>query len=111
MNVALQVTVLAPHYQRHLGVRFVPDHAMDHVRAHFFQPLCPVDVGFLVEARHQLEDHGYRLAITRRLHQQFHHLRLRPSAVYGLFDRDYLRIVRCLFDKLEYRKERLIRVM
>jgi hypothetical protein len=44
---------------------FRPDHAVHHLRAGLFQAVGPVDVGFLVEARHQLDDHGHFLAARR----------------------------------------------
>ena len=43
-------------------MRLVADHAVHHVRAGFLQPVRQLDVGFLVEARAQLDDDGDVLA-------------------------------------------------
>ena len=51
----------------------VADHAVDNVRASFFEALRPVDVGFFIETRHQFDYYGHRLAIVCSLDQQFHH--------------------------------------
>ncbi len=49
--LALGAIQFAPHHQQHLGMALVANHAVDHMRAGGFEPLCPVDIGFLVKAR------------------------------------------------------------
>ncbi len=66
VHVAAQPAFLAPHHHQHLGVGLVADHAVDHVRADLLQPRGPVDVGLLVEARHQLDHHRDFLAASAR---------------------------------------------
>src|SRR6185503_9597685 len=103
--------VLAPHHQRHLGVGLVADHAVNHVRANLFQPRGPIQVGFLVEARHQLDHHGDFLALARGIDQDFHQLGVGPGAVHGLLDGDHVRIVRGGADEVDHRQERLERMV
>ena len=111
VHVAPQPVVLAAHHQQHLGVGLVPDHAVDHVRADLFQPLRPVDVRFLVEAREQLQHHRHLLAAARRADQDFHQLGFRAGAVDGHLDRGHARIARRLLEERDDRLERLERVV
>ena len=111
MHIAAQGAAVAPHHQRHLGVGFVADYAVDDVCAGFFEALRPVDVGFFIETRHQLNHYGHRLAIARGLDQQFHHHRLRAGAIDRLLDGDHLRIVGRLRDEVDDRLERLVGMM
>ena len=68
--VAADAPGLAPHDQHHLGVRLVADHAVHDVRAGFLQARGQLDVGFLVEARAQLDHDSDVLAGVRGRHQR-----------------------------------------
>ena len=58
MAVAPDSAGLAPHDQRQLGVGLVADDAIHDVRAGLLQAIRQFDVGFFVEPRPQLDDHG-----------------------------------------------------
>ena len=73
--------------QRELGVRLQAEHAVDDLGAGLLEPLGPVDVRLLVEARHQLDDDGHFLAAARRLDQRLHQHRVDAGAIDGLLDR------------------------
>ena len=77
VRVALQAALLAPRHEQQLGVRLQADDAVDDLRADRLEPLGPVDVGLLVEARLQLDDRHHFLAAPRRLDQQVHQRRVR----------------------------------
>ncbi|CFT89483.1 Uncharacterised protein [Bordetella pertussis] len=108
VRVAAQPPFLAAQHQRHLGVRLVRDHAIDHVRAHFLQARGPVDVGLLVKARHQLHHHGDFLAGARRRQQDLHQLGVLAGAVDGLLDRHHVRVQRRGGQEVDDRLERLV---
>ena len=92
-------------------MRLQSEHAIDDLRARLLEPLCPVDVGFLVEARHQLDDHGHFLAVLCRLDKRLHQHRVHAGAIDRLLDRDHIGVVRGLADELDHRLERLERVV
>ncbi len=67
VHVTHQFVFLAPHDQRHLGVRLVADEAVDDVGAGFLQPVRKRDICRFVEARHQFDDDGHFLAGACRI--------------------------------------------
>jgi hypothetical protein len=79
------------------------------VRAHLLQARRPVDVGLLVEARHQLHHHRHFLARARRVDERLHDHRVDAGAVHGLLDGDHVGVARRLADELDHRRERLER--
>ncbi len=109
VHVAHQAALLAADHHGHLGVGLVADDAVDHVGAHLLQPRGPVDVGLLVEARHELDHHRHFLAVARGVDQRLHDHRVGPGAVHGLLDRHHQRILRGLADQLDHRREGLER--
>ena len=96
---------LAARDEQQLGVRLQPDDAVHHLRAHRLEPLGPVDVGLLVEARLQLDHRHHFLAAPRRLDQQVHQRRLAAGAVDGLLDRQHVGVVHRLAQELHHRLE------
>ncbi|MNM97035.1 hypothetical protein D3C81_1095310 [compost metagenome] len=109
--LGLRTGCLAPHDQQHLGVALVAHHAVDHVGAGGLEPLCPVDVGLLVEARQQLHHHRDFLAIACGGHQRFHDRRLVAGAVHGLLDRHDIRVGRGELQQVEHGGEALVRMV
>ena len=112
VDVAPQLALLAAHDHQHLGVGLVADDAVHDVRADFLELRRPVDVGLLVEARHQLDDDGDLLAVARGVDQRLHQHRVGAGAVHGLLDRDHVagpRAACCM--KAHHRRERLERVV
>src|SRR2546422_242239 len=103
--------VLAPHDERHLGVRLVANGAVHDVPPALLQPRRPVEDRFLVEPRHQLDHHGHFLPLARRVDQDLHQLRVGAGAIHRLLDGDHARIVRGGADEVDHRQERLERVM
>ena len=106
VNITPQLAGLAPHYQAHLGVGFVADHTVDHMRPRFFEPPSPVDIGLFVKARHQFHCHRHFLAAVRRRNQQFHQFGIRAGAVNGLLDGHHISIVRGRAQKIDHRFKR-----
>ena len=100
---AARRVALAPQQQRELRVRLQAEHAVDDLRARVLELLGPVDVRFLVEARHQLDDDRHFLAAPRRLDQRLHQHRVDARAVDRLLDRDDVRIVGRAADELDDR--------
>ena len=92
-------------------MRLQAEHAVDDLRAGVLQPLRPVDVRLLVEARHQLDDDRHFLAAPRRLDQRLHQHRVDAGAIDGLLDRDDVGIVGGPADELDDRLERLVRMV
>ena len=69
MDVGAEPSRLAAHHQRDLGVGLELDEAVDHLDAGALQVARPLDVGFLVEARLELDQRGDGLAGLGRLDQ------------------------------------------
>lgn len=101
----------APHDQHHLRVTLVADHAVHDMCADGFELRRPVDVGFLVEAREQLDDDGHFLAVARGFHQRVHQRRVGAGAVDRLLDRDDARVFRGLLQQFEHGLEAFVRVV
>ena len=96
--------VLLPAQQQgELGVRLQAEYAVDDLRARLLEPLRPVDIRLLVEARHQLDDHRHFLAATSGIDQRFHQHRVDAGAVDSLLDRDHVGVVGGLADELDDR--------
>ena len=71
---------------------------VDDMRADFFELGRPTDIGFFVEAGHELDDDGDFLAVLRGAQQRLHEHRIRTGAVDRHLDGDNLRIGRRLID-------------
>ena len=96
--------VLLPAQQQgELGVRLQAEYAVDDLRARLLEPLRPVDIRLLVEARHQLDDHRHFLAAASGIDQRFHQHRVDAGAVDSLLDRDHVGVVGGLADELDDR--------
>jgi hypothetical protein len=72
---------------------------------------CKFDVGFFIEARAQLDDHGHVLAGGRGLNQRRHDGGVVADAIQGLLDGQYLRIAGRLLDEISDRSKTLKRMM
>ena len=111
VRIALEGTALAAQQQGQLGMGLVADHPVDHMGTDFFETTCPVDVGFFIEAGHQLDHHRNLLAGTRGSHQRLHQRGIGPGPVDGLLDRHHVGIGGRTAQEVHHRHERLIRVM
>jgi hypothetical protein len=89
VGVALEAAFLAAHDEQRLGVGLVADDAIHDVGADLLQLGRPADVGFLVETRHQFDDHGDFLAVLGGADQRFHQHRVGAGAVDGHLDRHH----------------------
>ncbi len=76
-----------PKNQGRLAVGLVSDDTVRHVNTSLLEPVCPVDVGGLVESSLQFNDHGDLLASLHSLDEE----------------RDDLRFLRCAIDRRLYR--------
>ena len=92
-------------------MRLEAEHTVDDLRADLLQLLGPVDVGFLVEAREELDHHGDFLAAARGLDQRLHQHRVDAGAIDRLLDRDDIGVVGRPANELDDRIERLERMM
>jgi hypothetical protein len=76
--------------------------------ADLFQPLRPVDVGFLVKTRHQFENNRHFLAAARCADQHFHQFGFGAGAVHRHLDCRHRGVARRLLQQLDHRLEGLI---
>ena len=95
----------------HLGVSLVADHAVHDVRAGFLQPVGELDIGFFVEARAQLDDHGHVLAGLRGGDQRIDDRRLVAGAIQRLLDREHVRIRGRAAQEVDHRAEAVERMV
>ncbi len=102
---------LASRQQRELRVRLEAEYAVNDLRPGALQPLGPIDVRFLVEARKQLDDHGHFLAAPRGVEQRFHQDRVHAGAINSLLHRDDIGVLRGAADELDDGLERLVGMM
>ena len=105
VHVAAQLAAFAAHDEQHLGVRLVTDDAVDDLHAGVLQAIGEAEVGFLVEARAQLDDDGDVLAVARGLHQLFDDRRILARAIQRLLDREHVRVFGRLLDQLQHGRE------
>jgi hypothetical protein len=105
VRIAHEAAAFAPNDEGHLGVRLVSHHAVDDVRPGFLQARRPVDVGLLVEARHQLHDHRHFLARARRVDEGLHHDRIGAGSIDRELDRDDVGIGRGAMQEVDDRGE------
>ena len=78
MHVGGERAALAAHHQRQLGVGLQLDEAVDDLHAGALEIARPADIGFLVEARLQLDQRGHRLAGLGGLGQRLARSGCRP---------------------------------
>ena len=104
MHISADAGRLAAHDQRDFGVHFQSGQTIQDMGAGFFEISGPADVAFFVEARGQLNQHGYLLAAFGRADQGLHHRRfLAAGAIEGLLDREHIRIFGRRLDKPDHR--------
>ena len=111
MAVAADAVRLLAHDQARLAVRLVADQAVDDVRAHLLQRARPADVGLLVEARLQLDEHRDLLAVLGRGGERLRDRRGRAHAVERHLDGEHRGIDRRLLHEAGDGVERLVRVV
>ena len=115
MQIAVQsrfvAGTLAPRHQQQLGMRLQTHDAVDHLRAHRFQAFGPVDIGFFVKARFELDHHHHLFAAPRGFNQQIHQHRFGARAVDGLLDRQHIGVEHRITQELHHRLETFERVV
>ena len=99
MGVATDPLRLVPHDHRQLAVRLEPDQPVDHVAAGVLELACPADVGLLVEARLDLDDHEHLLACLGGVDQGVDDRGVAGGAVERLLDREHVRVGGGLLDE------------
>ncbi len=77
--------------------------SVDHLGPNRFQPVSPIDVGFLIESRLELDHRQHFLAPARGLQQQLHQFRLPACSVDGLLDGQHIRVGHRLPQQLQHR--------
>ncbi len=110
--VAAQLVTVVAHHEDALGVRLQPDHAVHDVDAGALQLLGPVDVGRLVEAGLQLDEHGDLHAPLGGAHQAADDRAVATGPVQRHLDALHPRVVGGLLDeRLGAAGEALVRVV
>ena len=93
-------------------MRLQPDLAVDHVAAGVLELARPADVGLLVEAGLDLDDHQHLLAGLGRVDQGVDDRGVARGAVERLLDREHVRVGGRLLDEpLHGGRERVVRVL
>jgi hypothetical protein len=93
------------------AVRLEVRQAVDDVRAHRLERARPADVGGVVEASLELDEHRDLLPVLGGLGQRHRDRRRGADAVERHLDREHLRVDGRLLDEPRDRVERLIRVL
>jgi hypothetical protein len=109
MDVASQLSSLAPHDEADLAMGFVADDAVDHLHARFLERSRPGDVLPLVEAGLQLDDRGDLLARSRGRGECGDDRRAGVRPIERLFDGHDARVLGGRLDKLDDGRERVVR--
>ncbi len=102
VRVAAQCVALLADHQGELGVRLEADQPVDDVAARLLQLAGPLDVGLLVEARLDLDQHQDLLAGLGRVDQRVHDRGVAGGAVQRLLDRQHVRVGRRLLQEREH---------
>ena len=87
------------------------EEAVDHLHAGALQVARPADIGFLVEARLQLDQRRHRLAGLGRLDQRLDDRAVVAGAIERLLDRHHRRVARRLAQELHHDVEALVGMM
>ena len=103
---------LVAHHHRQLAVGLQADQAVDHVAAGVLELAGPADVGLLVEAGLDLDDHQHLLAGLGGVDERVDDRRVARGAVERLLDREHVRVGGRLLDEpLDRGAERVVRVV
>ena len=105
------LAALAPHHHGDLGMGLEFDEAEDHLHAGAFEIARPLDIGFLVEARLELDQRHDRFARFGGLGQRRHDGRIARGAIERLLDCDHVGVARRLQHELHDHVEGLVGVM
>ena len=100
MAVAADAVGLVAHDEGGLGVHLQADEAVDDVDARRLQRLGPLDVGALVEASLELDQHRHLLAALGGADQRAHDRAVARGAVERHLDGEHVRVDRRLADEL-----------
>ena len=103
---------LVAHHHRQLAVRLEPDQAVDDVAAGLLELAGPADVGLLVEAGLDLDDHQHLLAGLGGVDEGVDDRGVARGAVERLLDRQHVRVGGGLLDEPLHRGgERVVGVV
>ena len=112
VGVAADAVGLVAHDHRQLAVGLEPDQAVDDVAAGLLELAGPADVGLLVEARLDLDEHQHLLAGLGGVDERVDDRGVAGGAVERLLDRQHVRVGGGLLDEpLHARGERVVRVV
>ena len=98
MHVMAQMIGIAPHDEERFAVRLQTNHAVNDMRAGFFQLARPLNVGRFIETRAQFHQRGHLLAGIGGVNERFDNRRIAARAVKRDLDREHLRIFGGSFD-------------
>ena len=111
MTVVYQRSAFAAHHHRQLGVSLELDETKDHLGAGALQVAGPANIGFLIEARLQLDEGGHRLSGLRRFDKGLDDRAVGGGAIEHVLDRHDAGIARGLIEKLDDDVESFVRVV
>src|SRR4051794_23730010 len=111
MNVSANAVVLPSHHERGFAVCLEPDRPENDVDAGLLQGAGLDDVILLVETGLQLDEGRHFLAVFRRAGEGVDDRVIFGGPIERLLDGEDLRVLGGLLDELDYRPERLIRVV
>ena len=111
MHIAPDLPGLGADDERDLRMDFIADQPIDHMHALLLQLSRPLDVVGLVEPRAQFHHGRHLLAVVDRLHQCADDARVAAGAIERLLDRQHVRIVRRLLEKIHHAGKIFIRMM
>ena len=92
-------------------MRLQSNHAVNDMRARFFQPARPLNIGGFIKTRAQFHQRGDLFAGVGGMNERFDDRRIAARAIKRDLDREHLRISGGGFDQLDDRIETLVGMM
>src|SRR4029077_20275090 len=111
MDILPEAIGIASYHEQRFAVRFQSDHAIDNVRARFFQLTSPANIGGLVEAGAQFHHSSDLLAVIGGLDQRLNYGRTTAGAIERNLERQNLRIGGGTLDEADNGIETFVRMM
>src|SRR5205823_6421153 len=111
MDILPEAIGIASYHEQRFAVRFQSDHAIDNVRARFFQLTSPANISGLIKAGAQFDQSGDLFAIIGSLDQRLDYGRITAGAIERNLDRQNLRIGGGTLDKADNGIETFVRMM
>ena len=111
MQISSDTVLFLTDDKRDLTVCLKTDKSVDNVTSGILEFLCPVDVVLFIKSRFKFNEYHYLLAVLGCFEERCDDRRPVGYTVKSLLYRKNIRISCRLLNELQYRFERLIRVM